>query len=137
MVERVIGARDINNDVDLAPGVRRMPELSRFFGIIIRMYMEAGAPHNAPHFHAYYQEHQADFSVEPIDLLAGDSSATATACRGLGGVASTGIARRLGPVAGRSASQTDRSTGLNHEGASDRPSHGLPSHGTASIARRV
>lgn len=49
-----------------------MPELSRFFGIIIRMYMEAGAPHNAPHFHAYYQEHQAVFSLEPIDLIAGE-----------------------------------------------------------------
>lgn len=29
-----------------------VPELSRFFGIIIRMYMEVGAPHNLPHFHA-------------------------------------------------------------------------------------
>ena len=32
-----------------------MPELSRFFGIIIRMYWEAAAPHHAAHFHAYYQ----------------------------------------------------------------------------------
>ena len=31
-----------------------MPELSRFFGIIIRMYVEAGGPHHLPHFHAYY-----------------------------------------------------------------------------------
>lgn len=31
-----------------------MPELSRFFGIIIRMYAEFGAPHHEPHFHAYY-----------------------------------------------------------------------------------
>jgi hypothetical protein len=29
-----------------------VPELSRFFGIIIRMYMEAGGPHHLPHFHA-------------------------------------------------------------------------------------
>jgi hypothetical protein len=49
-----------------------MPELSRFFGIIIRMYMEASVPHNAPHFHAYYQDDAAVFSLEPIDLIAGD-----------------------------------------------------------------
>lgn len=31
-----------------------MPELARFFGIIITMYAELGAPHHQPHFHAYY-----------------------------------------------------------------------------------
>lgn len=40
-----------------------MPELSRFFGIIIRMYLEAGAQHNTPHFHAYYQDETAVFSI--------------------------------------------------------------------------
>lgn len=48
-----------------------MPELSRFFGIIIRMYMEAGEPHHLPHFHAYYQDDVAVFSLNPIDLIAG------------------------------------------------------------------
>lgn len=48
-----------------------MPELSRFYGIIIRMYMEAGGPHHLPHFHAYYQDEVAVFSLEPIDLIAG------------------------------------------------------------------
>jgi hypothetical protein len=48
-----------------------MPELSRFFGIIIRMYMEAGGPHHLPHFHAYYAEDVAVFSLDPIDLIAG------------------------------------------------------------------
>lgn len=49
-----------------------MPELSRFFGIIIRMYWEANAPHHTPHFHAYYQENVAVFSLNPIELLAGE-----------------------------------------------------------------
>jgi hypothetical protein len=49
-----------------------VPEISRFFGIIIRMFMEAGAAHHAPHFHAYYQEHVGVFSIEPIDLIAGE-----------------------------------------------------------------
>jgi hypothetical protein len=28
-----------------------MPEISRFFGIIIRMFVEAGGQHHMPHFH--------------------------------------------------------------------------------------
>jgi Domain of unknown function (DUF4160) len=48
-----------------------VPELSRFFGIIIRMYQEAGERHHAPHFHAYYQEDSAIFSVEPIEMARG------------------------------------------------------------------
>jgi hypothetical protein len=48
-----------------------MPEISRFFGIIIRMYAELGAPHHQPHFHAYYQNDVAIYSIEPVDLIAG------------------------------------------------------------------
>jgi hypothetical protein len=48
-----------------------MPELSRFFGIVIRMYSEAGTPHHVPHFHAYYQDEVAVFGIDPLDLLAG------------------------------------------------------------------
>jgi hypothetical protein len=48
-----------------------MPELSRFFGIIIRMYMEVGVPHQVPHFHAYYQDDVAIISLDPVDLIAG------------------------------------------------------------------
>lgn len=31
-----------------------MPELSMFFGIIVRMYREQGGKHNMPHVHAEY-----------------------------------------------------------------------------------
>ncbi len=48
-----------------------MPEISRFFGIIIRMYIEAGGPHHIPHFHAYYQEHVGIYDIERIERLAG------------------------------------------------------------------
>jgi hypothetical protein len=48
-----------------------MPELSRFFGIVIRMFAEVGGPHHRPHFHAYYQEHVAIFGIDPVDLIAG------------------------------------------------------------------
>jgi hypothetical protein len=36
------------------------------------MYMEAGGPHHAPHLHAYYQDDAAVFSLDPIDLIAGN-----------------------------------------------------------------
>ena len=42
-----------------------MPELSRFFGIIVRMFVEVGGPHHTPHFHAYYQDATAVFGIEP------------------------------------------------------------------------
>jgi hypothetical protein len=48
-----------------------MPEISRFLGIVITMYPEAGERHNMPHFHARYGEHRATFSVASGDLLAG------------------------------------------------------------------
>lgn len=49
-----------------------VPELSRFFGIIIRMLVEVGGQHHRAHFHAYYQESVGVFSIEPIDLIAGE-----------------------------------------------------------------
>ena len=48
-----------------------MPELSRFFGIIIRMYVETGGPHPSPHFHAYYQDEVAVIGLDPIEVIAG------------------------------------------------------------------
>jgi len=37
-----------------------MPELSRFYGITIRMHT---ADHNPPHFHAEVGEHEAIFNI--------------------------------------------------------------------------
>lgn len=48
-----------------------MPELARFFGIIIRMYAEAGGRHHLPHFHAYYQDSVAVYGIDEIELLGG------------------------------------------------------------------
>jgi hypothetical protein len=48
-----------------------MPELARFFGIIIRMYMEFDAPHHEPHFHAYYQDDVAIYTIDPVELISG------------------------------------------------------------------
>jgi hypothetical protein len=43
-----------------------MPEISRFFGIIIRMYVEIGGPHHLAHFHVYYQDAIGIYSIAPI-----------------------------------------------------------------------
>ena len=48
-----------------------MPEICRFFGIIIRMYMEPRTPHHRPHFHAYYQGEVAVYAIDRIELIAG------------------------------------------------------------------
>jgi hypothetical protein len=48
-----------------------MPEISRFFGIIIRMFAEVGAPHHRPHFHAAYQDTVATFGLDPIECIGG------------------------------------------------------------------
>jgi hypothetical protein len=48
-----------------------MPELSRFFGIVITMYKETGVSHHRPHFHARYAGQKASFSINPVELLAG------------------------------------------------------------------
>jgi hypothetical protein len=48
-----------------------MPEVSRFYGIVITMYPEAGERHNIPHFHVRYAEHRATVAIASGDLLAG------------------------------------------------------------------
>lgn len=48
-----------------------LPEMARFFGIIIRMYAEPGAPHYRPHFHANNQDSVAIYSIDPIELIGG------------------------------------------------------------------
>ncbi|NQT11200.1 MAG: DUF4160 domain-containing protein [Planctomycetes bacterium] len=45
-----------------------MPEVSRFFGISIRMYFD---DHNPPHFHAIYNDTEAEVGFNPIALLRG------------------------------------------------------------------
>lgn len=45
-----------------------MPEISRFFGIIIRMYFD---DHPPPHFHAIYGEYEAKIGIDPIGFLRG------------------------------------------------------------------
>lgn len=45
-----------------------MPELSRFYGIIIRMFW---ADHPPPHFHAIYGEHEALIEIRTSEIIEG------------------------------------------------------------------
>jgi Domain of unknown function (DUF4160) len=45
-----------------------MPEISRFFGIVILMYYRNHPP---PHFHARHGEHEAKFSIVNGEIIEG------------------------------------------------------------------
>ena len=45
-----------------------MPELSRFYGIVIRMFW---VDHPPPHFHAVFGEHEALIAIETSRIIAG------------------------------------------------------------------
>jgi len=45
-----------------------MPEICRFYGIIIKMYFDDHAP---PHFHAEYAEFEAQFDIRTLALFSG------------------------------------------------------------------
>ena len=45
-----------------------MPEISRFFGIVIRMFFDDHLP---PHFHASYAGHEGRISISPIGVMTG------------------------------------------------------------------
>ena len=48
-----------------------VPELSRFYGIIVTMYVEVGSPRSLPHIHAKYADKKAVYSLEGQVLRGG------------------------------------------------------------------
>ncbi len=46
-----------------------MPEITRFYGIIIKMFFGDHAP---PHFHAVYGEYNALISIESLEIIEED-----------------------------------------------------------------
>ena len=45
-----------------------MPEISRFYGIVIKMYYQE---HNPPHFHAEYGENKAEIRIIDFGIMRG------------------------------------------------------------------
>ena len=48
-----------------------MPVITRFYGIVIKMYFSQ-SEHGVPHFHAMYGEYNGVFSIEPLEMMVGD-----------------------------------------------------------------
>lgn len=46
-----------------------MPEISRFFGIVIKMHFDDHLP---PHFHAEYGENKALIAITTLSIIAGN-----------------------------------------------------------------
>lgn len=46
-----------------------MPEISRFYGIIVAMFYE---DHSPPHFHARYGGHKVMITIETMEILEGN-----------------------------------------------------------------
>jgi hypothetical protein len=46
-----------------------MPEITRFYGIIIKLFF---GDHPPPHFHAVYGEYNAIFNIETLEMIEGD-----------------------------------------------------------------
>jgi len=45
-----------------------MPEITRFYGIVITMYFKE---HNPPHFHAAYGEYKGEFDLNSLKMVKG------------------------------------------------------------------
>lgn len=63
-----------------------MPELSRFYGIVIRMFW---VDHPPPHFHAVFGEHEALIAIETSVIIAGGTSTRCSkSCESMGRIVS-------------------------------------------------
>ena len=48
-----------------------MPTVSRFYGIIVKMFF-IQREHQPPHFHAIYGEYNALFAIDSLEMIEGD-----------------------------------------------------------------
>lgn len=46
-----------------------MPEVARFYGIVIKLFFR---DHPPPHFHAVYGEHVGLFDIDTLEMIEGD-----------------------------------------------------------------
>lgn len=48
-----------------------MPEISRFYGIVIKMFFKP-KEHEPSHIHALYGEYMGEFNVRTLEMIQGD-----------------------------------------------------------------
>lgn len=53
-----------------------MPEISRFYGIVIKMYFKP-KEHEPSHIHALYGEYMGEFNIRTMEMIQGDLPAKA------------------------------------------------------------
>ena len=56
---------------DSQEGRYKLPEIARFYGLIIKMFFMQ-SEHNPPHFHALYGEYMGEFDINTLEMLQGD-----------------------------------------------------------------
>jgi hypothetical protein len=87
-----------------------VPEISRFFGIIIAMFYNDHAP---PHFHARYGEQRAIIGIDSLTVLGGRLSPRLLRIGdGVGIASSGGAAGRLATGRATGAAQVHRAIGV-------------------------
>jgi len=47
-----------------------MPEITRFYGIVVKIFFNR--EHNPPHFHAVYGEHNGIIDIRTLEMIEGD-----------------------------------------------------------------
>ena len=55
-----------------------MPEISRFYGIVIKMFFRP-KEHEPSHIHALYGEYVGEFNIKTLEMMEGDLPAKAQA----------------------------------------------------------
>lgn len=46
-----------------------MPEITKFYGIVVKLFF---GDHPPPHFHVVYREFNALFNIETLEMIEGD-----------------------------------------------------------------
>ena len=46
-----------------------MPDISRFYGLTVKMYL---ADHEPAHFHVLYDDHEALFAIDSLEMMRGE-----------------------------------------------------------------
>ena len=82
-----------------------MPEISRFFGMVIAMYFD---DHPPPHFHVVHGDERAQVGIDPPGLLNGTLSPRALAL--VVEWAAIRTAGKLGPREGQAAGDEGRAS---------------------------
>jgi hypothetical protein len=89
-----------------------VPELSRFYGIVVRMYFD---DHPPPHFHAQYGSFQAVVAIETLAVIAGELPPRARARDGMGGASPRRASPGVEPRRGARGAGQDRAAPLTRQ----------------------